>query len=572
MIKLFPEHIINAVCDGLLYSLGLGILLAAVTGIIVLSTRKASARVRHNLLVSALVVFAGAVFVSFITQLLQIQPSPASYTTLADNVPFADLTETVSAPATDYIRIIYFFREYADVIVLLWALIVVLKAFQLMTGLQSLSILKRKEISTVGDEWEERVRLLAKQLGIQRVVRIAASGIAKVPMVIGHLKPIILIPAGLITSLSPASIEAILVHELAHIRRRDWLVNLLLSSLEVIFFFNPAVLWISSLIRTERENCCDDIAIAHTGSKISYIDTLVACQQYQLSVSSYTLAFSGPKKPLLARIKRMISDKNSSLNRAERGIMAVTLLVALIGIAAFTATGKKKEITPTSLLAPIQKDGLYGGTTTRSQYAADSMISIDDSLHSLTNRVRPFIIPSYNFPPDPIQPIIYKSFEVDDHTDVTIPNEGVLTRLVKLDSILYQVNSQGGKISSLQVDGNTVEAAKYAVYLDKISTLTSNTRSYTLPDINTQYKPYTQECKPYDDGSNLDKLVAALIAANVIHHKEELHSFKLSDTEFIMNDIKMPDDIYLPLRNAFVKAPVNGKKGSWAWMYNYKTT
>jgi bla regulator protein BlaR1 len=80
-------------------------------------------------------------------------------------------------------------------------------------------------------------------------------------MVIGNLKPVILMPIGLLTALTTEEVEAILMHELAHIKRRDYLVNLLQSLMEIVFFFNPAVLWISQLIKAERENCCDDLAL-----------------------------------------------------------------------------------------------------------------------------------------------------------------------------------------------------------------------------------------------------------------------------------------------------------------------
>src|ERR1700749_4616836 len=122
-----------------------------------------------------------------------------------------------------------------------------------------------------GGFWNERMQQLAALMGIRQTISLLESGIAKVPMVIGHLKPVILIPIGLLTALSAEEVEAILVHELAHIKRRDYLVNMLQSLMEIIFFFNPAVLWISQLIKTERENCCDDMVVEQSSNRISYI-------------------------------------------------------------------------------------------------------------------------------------------------------------------------------------------------------------------------------------------------------------------------------------------------------------
>ena len=583
MNKLFSEHIIHAVCDTLLWSLALGILLAVAAGIIILSTRKASVKTRYNLLVTALTFFAGAVIFSFIKQLLIVQPVHPLYDKFTSPVPLTGIASADSGPVNDYSSITGFIRTHANTIVLLWSLIVVIKSFQLMTGLQSLTLLKRNKISSAGEYWEEQVRLLSKNLGIQRIVRVAASGITRVPMVIGHLKPVILLPVGLLTSLSPESIEAILVHELAHIRRRDWLVNLLVSALEVIFFFNPAVLWISSLIRTERENCCDDIAIAYTGSKVNYIDTLVACGEFQQSSPAYSLAFSDQKKPLLARVRRMISDKNSSLNRAERGVMAASLLVTLVGIIMLSPGCKKQT--------PVNQSFIT--TTDRPQsifrQVSDSIVGRNDSLNSVLDSMATFTIPDHPGLADPdsipvssastkqssiYQPTdftIYEPKEIAYPADVTLSNADVLTRLVKLDSNLYQVNSESGNIVSMQVNGKTVTPAQQLNYLEKLSRVTNNTRNYSSQPSIAEQDFFQQQSKDYHDEPDVDKLMAVLIAARIIHHKEELLSFKLSDTEFIMNDIKMPDAVFLPLRKAFVPTLNNGKKGSWAWMYNFKT-
>src|SRR6202000_1232488 len=92
--------------------------------------------------------------------------------------------------------------------------------------------------------WKERTMQLACLTGVKQAIDILESGLAKVPMVIGHLKPIILIPVGMLAAVSPDEIEAIIIHELAHIKRRDYLVNMLQSLMEIVFFFNPAVLWI----------------------------------------------------------------------------------------------------------------------------------------------------------------------------------------------------------------------------------------------------------------------------------------------------------------------------------------
>ena len=174
-------------------------------------------------------------------------------------------------------------------------------------------------------------------------------------MVIGHLKPVIIVPVGLLIALSAEEVEAILIHELAHIRRRDYLVNMLQSGMEIVFFFNPAVLWVSKLIKTERENCCDDLAVAQNNNKINYIRALVSCEEYQASVPAYAMGFPGEKNSLLSRVKRIVSNRNYSLNLFEKTILAVCLVLFGLGVSAFTAREHIQKVVK-SVVTTIHQD------------------------------------------------------------------------------------------------------------------------------------------------------------------------------------------------------------------------
>ena len=120
---------------------------------------------------------------------------------------------------------------------------------------------------------------IAKRLGVERAVRLLASANVDVPSVVGHFKPVILLPASLISGLTPDEIEAILAHELAHIRRHDYLINLIQTTFETLLFYHPAVWWISREIRRERENCCDDLAVQACGNRVAYARTLAMLEE-----------------------------------------------------------------------------------------------------------------------------------------------------------------------------------------------------------------------------------------------------------------------------------------------------
>ena len=129
-------------------------------------------------------------------------------------------------------------------------------------------------VQPVPPEWQTLFAQLKARARVSGPVRFLISSLIEVPSVVGWLKPVVLIPAGALTGLPPEQIEALLLHELAHIRRRDYLVNILQNTAEALLFYHPAVWWVSGHIRTERELCCDDVAVSLTGDALAYAQAL----------------------------------------------------------------------------------------------------------------------------------------------------------------------------------------------------------------------------------------------------------------------------------------------------------
>ena len=340
-LTVFTDQLIGAICNTLVYSLWQGLLLAAVAGFIVLATRKSSSALRYNLLITALMLFMLGSSATFITQVSHISSVAGGVTPVA-----GDIAETVAQPvvvATNagnnsniMLNVLDYLNGYHNNIVLIWFLIICAKSVQLCVGLYSTYRLKHTYTKPIGGFWGERMQQLAALSGIRQTVSILESGIAKVPMVIGHLKPVVLIPMGLLTALSAEEVEAVIIHELAHIKRRDYLVNLLQGLVEIVFFFNPAVRWISQLIKAERENCCDDLVLAQNSNKVDYIRALISCEEYQAAMPRYAMAFAG-KNTLLSRVKRLTESRNHSLNLFERTLLAVCLVASGLCMSAFAA-------------------------------------------------------------------------------------------------------------------------------------------------------------------------------------------------------------------------------------------
>ena len=164
-------------------------------------------------------------------------------------------------------------------LIALWILGVGFMAGRLIEGLRRTHHLKSRHDELLEPFWLRRIQKLQKQMGIHRAVHLLQSSWVHVPAVIGWLQPAVLIPTGMLTGLSPEQVELILAHELAHIRRHDYLVNLLQRLVEIIFFYHPTVWWISARISIEREICCDELAVKMCGNRICYARALTALEE-----------------------------------------------------------------------------------------------------------------------------------------------------------------------------------------------------------------------------------------------------------------------------------------------------
>jgi beta-lactamase regulating signal transducer with metallopeptidase domain len=189
---------------------------------------------------------------------------------------------------------------------------------------------------------------IARSLGVRAAVRVAASSEVAVPMVIGALRPVILIPLSLAARVPVSVIEPILAHELAHVRRHDFLVNLLQSVAETLLFYHPAVWWISRSIRVEREYCCDDMAVGLTRDPLSYARALVALEADRPAREGEGLSVLSTGGPFMARIHRLIHRPRHVSPGAYRAASlracgALLAVVAAAAMAVMPACGQQAE-------------------------------------------------------------------------------------------------------------------------------------------------------------------------------------------------------------------------------------
>ncbi len=226
-------------------------------------------------------------------------------------------------------------------IVALWLVGVGVLAVRQLGGWLTVRHLCGIGTEAVGDELLKRLHGVANRLGVERTVRLLASSRVDVPAVIGHFRPVILLPVGLLSGLTIEEIELILAHELAHIRRHDYLINLVQTTFETLLFYHPAAWWLSSEIRRERENCCDDLAVSISGNRIAYARTLAMLEEKRTSMPATAIAASGGS--LIARIRRVVGQPaktNSPRGTWLAGALVMLSVCVILPIAMATGGGE----------------------------------------------------------------------------------------------------------------------------------------------------------------------------------------------------------------------------------------
>lgn len=218
-------------------------------------------------------------------------------------------------------------------LVALWTVGVLILSIRLLGAWLRARQLRIDGTSAVDPAYEKVLERLVAKLGVLRPVRLLQSSILHVPAVIGWLRPVVLIPAALSTGLTVLQLEAILAHELAHIRRHDYLVNLLQALVETLLFYHPAAWWISRQVRQEREHCCDDVAIRACGDRKLYAGALLTLEQHRVM----TLLPAATGGDLLARIRRIASPRLSHAETSPRWLAALIAVASVLSIGAATA-------------------------------------------------------------------------------------------------------------------------------------------------------------------------------------------------------------------------------------------
>jgi len=334
------NNLIKAVGWGIFHSLWQAAIIYGIVLALVSIFPKMTARLKHNLAYGAMCLM----FATFCITFFAVFKWPANN----EQLVLAGIGEQITAERHETSLSASISNRTEQVfpyIVTVYAIGILFQLLILGAGYKKLQTLKQSGKSPVPADWQKLFEGLRAKLGVLRPVVFHLSEYVNVPLVIGYFKPIILFPVALVAQLDIDEVEAILVHELSHIRRNDYLFNLIKTAIETLMFFNPFI-WLSNkYINIEREHACDDLVLKLTGTPLTYAHALLKLEILKDKTSpALSMAAAGKEQHLYQRIKRITDMKTNYMNTKQQ-IFAITLTIATVISLAWISPAKTAPAT-----------------------------------------------------------------------------------------------------------------------------------------------------------------------------------------------------------------------------------
>ncbi len=432
----FPQELIEAAGWTIFHSLWQGVIISVLLGVVLLISGKKSAKLRYNFSLAALIVtflLSAATFIQIYNTTDKDNFSGSQ--TISSSLFTDQLAQNYNVPAKinsdkDVIEVLEnYFAQHLNFIVTMWLAGFIIFSIRFGGGVLYVQKLRTSGINLVDNEyWFYRLKELAGSLELKQIIKIYESAKVKTPITLGYLKPIILLPIGMLSGLPQDQVEAIILHELAHIKRYDFLFNLIQTLIETIFFYHPAVWWISSVIKNERENCCDDLTLKLCSGSLVYFKALYNLQQICSEERDIVLAALGKRNQLFRRINRMNSNSKNTSYGAKFATFAVMLVLFAAASIYSTSSGREKTL----------------NVVTASFVNPFNVLNEDTDLKSQPGNITP--IP-----------------------DTSSIKKGKRTLKFDDDDKRYKAKLNNGKLEELYIDGDKVDQKDLQKYEGKVT-------------------------------------------------------------------------------------------------------
>ena len=416
IIDLVPDNIWYALYNAILHSFWQGFVVLALSFIFLRSIRLSKPETRYWIAVVGEFTLLLSFIISFMNALQTAAVSPQIYS-IADAQIFANQTMATSDLTSISTVLGYLSNPYF--ITYVWLTGFILFSARLLVSYGYLIFVHRNAVQENDGLLTNILQITSGRMGLTQTVQIKISKIADTVFNYGFYNPIIIWPASLLNKLSPQEIELILAHELAHIKRKDYLIKMILNVANIILYYHPVMWWLNKVINNEREHACDLAAVSYNGNNKVLATTLLKLQEQKLFIANNASNHFNDKNSFSNRIKRLF---NMPIKQSfSKGKLTILMLFIAIGLFAFEY---KKEAT------------------------------IDNSLE----KIMP-LIPSFSMP------------QVTPDLDTITPgtesrSSAVIIKKDNDKSIKLQI--ENGVIKELEVDGKVIDKEDYDQYADEI--------------------------------------------------------------------------------------------------------
>jgi len=350
--QILSNPMVERIGFAIMHSLWQCTAIAVLLAVVLVALRNRRTQVRYNVAVSALLlmVIATAVTVFVAGGAQQVAPVVAAEMPAAQApgqvITSGEMPVVVAdaAPEAVPVPVVIVIDESAanaagirekieiagPYLALAWIIGVLILSVWHLGGWAQLRRLRRVMLKPVEDHVSEKLERLARSLAVTRTIEIVESALVTVPTVIGAFKPVVLLPASALTGLSTEQLEMILAHELAHIKRNDYLMNLIQTAIDILLFYHPAAWYVSRKIRGERENCCDDIAVRVTGDSLKYARALTTLEEIKATHRRLAVAANGGN--FFDRIARLVGKEDTRKTKPAWQTAVITMLVVFAAV------------------------------------------------------------------------------------------------------------------------------------------------------------------------------------------------------------------------------------------------
>ncbi len=357
LIDWIPDNLLQALGWTLVHSLWQLVLIASLLWLVLKIAHRSRPAVKYGLAVGALAL---SLVVSAGTFVYEYHPAGDAVSVLSardiqDILANPSILQAEAGIESGIDRAGFWIEQNIPLLVNLWILGALLFLFRLVNSLSEIRGLRKSSSAVTDFQLQKTLCRLAEKMGIKTEVELRVSTFGVSPLTFGALKPVILFPAGLLFQLAPAQLEAIMAHELAHVKRNDYIANLLMSGLEVIFFFHPCYWWMNTTVKELRENAADDLVMKADIEPKTLATSLAEVLNFaKQNPPELALAAGKRRNPTLQRIKRILGYP--SQNYPQTPISSIPMLLTLflsVGLLASAQQDAPNQTGPVSPKTPV---------------------------------------------------------------------------------------------------------------------------------------------------------------------------------------------------------------------------